>query len=156
MEAIARSWLKTPYRHMQCVKGRGADCTLFIGGCFKEAGYLTRIDRPAYYPRDWALHTKDEYVLDGMLENTRKNLAPGIELLPVADNEPLMRGDWVAISTTRQRVKNHACIMLDAVRFINAQERIGVHISGMDKPMRKKILWAEMPRIAYRLYEVSQ
>lgn len=154
MQSIALSWIGTPYRHMQCVKGRGADCTLFIGGCFLEAGYLTKIDRPRYYPRDWALHTKENYVLDGMLKNTRKNLVPGVKLLPVNDDDQLMRGDWVALSTTRQGVKNHACIMLDSVRFINSQERQGVSISGMDQPMRKRALWQEMPRIAYRLYEV--
>jgi cell wall-associated NlpC family hydrolase len=152
MEAIARSWIGTPYRHMQCVKGRGADCALFIGGCFLEAGYLTRIDKPRYYPRDWALHTDDEYVLEGMYENTQKNLLPGLKLLPVPDYEYLLRGDWVAMSTTRRGVKNHACIMLDECAFIHSSMRSGVGISGMDKPMSKKYLWGTRPRIAYRLF----
>ena len=29
--AEAESWLGTPYRHLQRCKGRGADCTLFVG-----------------------------------------------------------------------------------------------------------------------------
>ena len=34
----AESWLGTPYRHLQRCKGRGADCTLFIGQALLDAG----------------------------------------------------------------------------------------------------------------------
>ena len=36
--AEAESWLGTPYRHLQRCKGRGADCTLFVGQALLDAG----------------------------------------------------------------------------------------------------------------------
>ena len=56
---IAESWLGTPYQHCTMVKGGGADCTLFIGACWKEAGILEKVDY-SYYPRDWYRHAPDE------------------------------------------------------------------------------------------------
>ena len=57
--AEAESWLGTPYRHLQRCKGRGADCTLFVGQALLDAGLLTRLEYD-YYPRDWHEHTRDE------------------------------------------------------------------------------------------------
>ena len=37
--AEAESWLGTPYRHLQRCKGRGADCTLFVGQALLD-GFL--------------------------------------------------------------------------------------------------------------------
>ena len=41
--AEAESWLGTPYRHLQRCKGRGADCTLFVGQALLDAGLLTHL-----------------------------------------------------------------------------------------------------------------
>lgn len=60
---IARSWLGTPYEHMQRVKGCGADCAMFPLAVYQEAGLLpdVKID---YYPMDWHLHRSDERYLE--------------------------------------------------------------------------------------------
>ena len=42
--AEAESWLGTPYRHLQRCKGRGADCTLFVGQALLDAGLLTHLE----------------------------------------------------------------------------------------------------------------
>ena len=68
--AEAESWLGTPYRHLQRCKGRGADCTLFVGQALLDAGLLTRLEYD-YYPRDWHEHTRDEYVLEASHRHMR-------------------------------------------------------------------------------------
>ena len=68
--AEAESWIGTPYRHLQRCKGRGADCTLFVGQALVDAGLLTRLEY-GYYPRDWHEHTRDEYVLEASHRHMR-------------------------------------------------------------------------------------
>lgn len=38
--AEARSWIGTPYRQQQCVKGMGVDCAQLILGVFSALGYF--------------------------------------------------------------------------------------------------------------------
>ena len=75
--AEAESWLGTPYRHLQRCKGRGADCTLFVGQALLDAGLLTRLEYD-YYPRDWHEHTRDEYVLEASHRHMRDYSASGV------------------------------------------------------------------------------
>lgn len=102
----AESWLGTPYRHLQRCKGRGADCTLFVGEVLLQTGLLTRLEY-GYYPRDWHQHTQDEYVLEGAYHHIQTYMRPGVtvEIMPPAT--PLQRGDWLAFSTTDRKVSNH-------------------------------------------------
>ena len=69
----AESWIGTPYRHLQRCKGRGADCTLFIGQTLLDVGVLTRLEY-GYYPRDWHEHTDEEYVLEASRLHIRDHL----------------------------------------------------------------------------------
>ena len=104
--AEAESWLGTPYRHLQRCKGRGADCTLFVGQALLDAGLLTRLEYD-YYARDWHEHTRDEYVLEASHRHMRDYLRPGLEMASLPVGTPLLRGDWLAFSTTERRVTNH-------------------------------------------------
>lgn len=105
--AEAESWLGTPYRHLQRCRGRGADCTLFVGaGAAGMPGLLTRLEYD-YYPRDWHEHTRDEYVLEASHRHMRDYLRPGLEMASLPVGTPLLRGDWLAFSTTERRVTNH-------------------------------------------------
>lgn len=104
--AEAESWLGTPYRHLQRCRGRGADCTLFVGQALLDAGLLTRLEYD-YYPRDWHEHTRDEYVLEASHRHMRDYLRPGLEMASLPVGTPLLRGDWLAFSTTERRVTNH-------------------------------------------------
>ena len=90
-------------------KGRGADCTLFVGQALLDAGLLTRLEYD-YYPRDWHEHTRDEYVLEASHRHMRDYLRPGLEMASLPVGPPLLRGDWLAFSTTERRVTNHVAV----------------------------------------------
>lgn len=102
----AESWLGTPYRHLQRCRGRGADCTLFIGQALLDAGVLERLEY-TYYPRDWHEHTREEYVLEAAHRHMRDHLRPDLSMRELPEDEPLLRGDWMAFSTTGRGVTNH-------------------------------------------------
>ena len=125
-QAIAVSWLGTPYRHLQAAKGRGADCTLFVGSCLVEAGYMTRLDYD-YYPRDWHVHTGREFVLESAHKHFRENMAQGyaVERLDPQE-EALQRGDMVAFKTPGSQVTNHAGLVWPDGTMINSMNSRGV------------------------------
>lgn len=75
--AEAESWLGTPYRHLQRCKGRGADCTLFVGQALLDAGLLTRLEYD-YYPRDWHEHTPGRIRAGGQPPAYARLLASGV------------------------------------------------------------------------------
>lgn len=52
----ARSWLLTPYRHAQALKGAGCDCAGFPRAVYVACGLIPKEYRPTYYPMDWHLH----------------------------------------------------------------------------------------------------
>lgn len=122
---ILESWEGTPYRHLQMVKGRGADCTLFIAAAAKEAGYLERVEYD-YYPRDWHLHTKDERVLDGLVRHAMQHLAPGVALKEMTQDVAPMRGDIITFSRLKSGITHHACIYLGSGAMMHSLGRVGV------------------------------
>ena len=130
-EAILISWLGTPYRHMQRCKGRGADCTLFFAACLEEAGILTRVDY-GYYPRDWHIHTYEELVLTSIHANMDRHTKPGLRLVEMGLNTPLMRGDIVCFKISHTGVTNHAGVMLAPGEFIHAGNFCGVTRQFLD------------------------
>ena len=84
--SIIESWEGTPYRHLAMCKGGGADCTLFIGACWVEAGILTEV-KYDYYSSDWHIHTKEERVLDGLYRHFRDHTTPGFDVLKLTTDE---------------------------------------------------------------------
>ena len=75
--AEARSWLGTPYRPAQRVKGRegGVDCLTFVVEVFERVGVIPHYRVP-FYPQDWHLHRDDERYLAGVLEHAREIAGP--------------------------------------------------------------------------------
>ena len=142
------SWIGTPYRHMGRVKGRGADCTLFIAECAKEFGIFKKLEYD-YYPKDWHLHSDKEYLLEG-LERNKKNLADNLLLLEVEDKENLMFGDWLVFSISPRGLSNHSAIYLGNEEFISALNKEGVCIKRLTKSWKKAL------RHVFRLYEKSE
>ena len=124
--AILESWLGTPYRHLQMAKGRGADCTLFIGACYLEAGILTAVTYD-YYPRDWHIHTDEEVVLESLVRHFTSHLTAGLRAERIEDLEtPLMRGDFLCLKQPERKVTHHAAVYLGENRIIHALTRLGV------------------------------
>jgi cell wall-associated NlpC family hydrolase len=73
--AVARQWLRTPYRHASRVKGSGADCLTLLAEVFSEAGLISRPVIP-YYPHDWHLHRDAERYTAGLLQYTHEITGP--------------------------------------------------------------------------------
>lgn len=68
---VLESWRGTPYRHLVAVKGLGADCTLFVWEAMKEISAMgksiSNIPKKyghINYPRDRALHSREEVILN--------------------------------------------------------------------------------------------
>lgn len=142
---ILLSWLGTPYMHMVAVKGRGADCSLFIGQCLVEMGVFEKIEYE-YYPRDWHIHTTREYVLEG-IERNKKNLSKGLMFKEIPLNNELMFGDWIVFSISPKGVANHSAIYLGDGTFISAINKEGVCIKELNESWRKRL------RYVFRLFE---
>lgn len=57
----ARSWIGTPYRHGEGVKGSGVDCAMFLVRCGQAYGIVAQDFDPRPYPRGPFLRD-DRYV----------------------------------------------------------------------------------------------
>lgn len=135
---IARSWLGTPYRHLQAAKGRGADCTLFVGSCLVEAGYMTKLAYD-YYPRDWHIHTDHEFVLESAHRHFRENMTPGYTVARLApDQTDIQRGDMIAFQTPGSNVTNHAGLAWDDGTMINSMNSRGVCFIPLTDAWRRR------------------
>lgn len=52
----AHSWLRTPYAHLQRVKGAGVDCATILAEVYGAAVPWCPEIPVEYYPQDWHLH----------------------------------------------------------------------------------------------------
>lgn len=122
------SWLGTPYKHMTCVKGRGVDCNLFIGGCLKNLGILKDLNYD-YYPTDWFLHNKEEIILE-YVKKHRQLLNENFDFIEINfPQENLIYGDYLGFSILNpNNTVNHSGILLDNNTFIHASINRGVII----------------------------
>ena len=66
MVAEARTWIKTPWRHMAAIKGAGVDCAMLLAAVYVATGLVKPFD-PRPYPMDWMLHRDDERFLGFLL-----------------------------------------------------------------------------------------
>lgn len=121
-------WIGTPYRHMTNMKGRGADCTLFIGATMKNAGFLKEV-LYREYSRDWHLHENPSLVMESYLEGS-KYFIPGLSF-DVTDGcrEDYMRGDIFLMSCVPSGVIHHAGICVEQNTMIHCIQPRGVQLS---------------------------
>jgi len=105
------SWENTPYRHLTMVKGRGADCTLFIGAQWLALGILTKV-KFDYYPKDWHKHDPTEFVIEQMWWHWKNFSAPGFEIMKIdtREEQDFLRGDILCFALSTTGVTNHAAI----------------------------------------------
>ncbi len=68
---VARSWERTPYRHMGRVKGAGVDCLTLLAEVFHEASLTPKIDIP-FYPQDWMHHRDAERYMEGLMKYAKE------------------------------------------------------------------------------------
>lgn len=108
---IARTWERTPYRHMGRVKGAGADCLTILAEVFQEAGLIEKVEIE-FYPKDWMQHRSAERYLQGLLNYTKE-----IFTTP----QP---GDIIVWKVGR--CFSHGAIVIDYPNVIHALAGVGV------------------------------
>ena len=137
---IALEWIGTPYRHLSMVKGRGADCTLFLGGVLLEAGILKEI-KYDYYSRDWHIHTKEEFVKESWIKHLSKSCRDDVRGITIYDAKPesVLRGDILGFSTTKMGVTNHSTLYLGDGMMIQSINRKMVHETRFGNYWKEKL-----------------
>jgi cell wall-associated NlpC family hydrolase len=133
-----RSWVGTPYKHITMVKGRGADCTLFVGAAWVALGILTAL-KFDYYPKQWYRHTKDERILENLYRHFREHAAPGLDILHLEPDAELLRGDMLAFSIFTTGVSNHAGVYFDNGQLMHASPSKGVVIVPLKHFLRPRL-----------------
>jgi cell wall-associated NlpC family hydrolase len=120
--AEAGSWIGTPYRSAQRVKGPegGVDCLTFVVEVYERAGVIPHSAVP-FYPPDWHLHRGVERLLNGVLEHAREVDGPP---------EP---GDIVLFRFGRCYA--HGGIVTSWPRLIHAWNGAGVVPADADQPL---------------------
>jgi cell wall-associated NlpC family hydrolase len=140
MDQIARSWLGTPYKHITCVKGRGADCTLFIGACWVE-GKILRTMEYYYYPKEWYIHATKDTIVESLYRHFEKHASSGFGIAQYKPEETeLMRGDLLtfAIHSPRQ-ITNHAAMYMGDEKVIHASPSKGVVLVPFSHYLKPKV-----------------
>lgn len=123
------SWRGTPYRHLTMAKGRGADCTLFIGGVWKACGVLDDVTYD-YYPKDWHEHTEEELVLESIFRHYQDHCREGLEVKRFGplDESELIRGDLITFNYPGRHifVSHHAALWIGTI-FETRQRKIMIN-----------------------------
>lgn len=114
VEAVANTWLGTPYVHGGSLRGIGVDCVHLVEEVLRGAGLLPAVDCGAY-PRDWFVHRDDERLLAGVRERC----------------DPV-EGEWQAgdiLLFRFGRCQAHAGVYLGDGKMIHCTREDGVTIS---------------------------
>jgi cell wall-associated NlpC family hydrolase len=128
------SWIGTPYRHLTMVKGRGADCTLFLASIWKSCGVLTDV-KYEYYSRDWYIHTKDNLVMESLVYHMKNCTPDNVKIIEIntKDRNMFMPGDMLGFSFRKNKIVNHAALWVgdysptkQKLQFINCINGAGV------------------------------
>jgi cell wall-associated NlpC family hydrolase len=77
--AEARTWLRTPYHHHQCLKGVGVDCAMLLVGVYRACGFVPAEYYPDEYSPEWYLH-RDQPLFLEQLERFAKPIAAAAAL----------------------------------------------------------------------------
>lgn len=129
---ILIDWLGTPYAHWQTVKGKGADCGLFIAACLKELGVIDNIEYK-YAPRFWHKFTNNEVLLNIIKDFKSKNY----KLLKVNEDK-FVKGDILTFSL-RSRLTNHIAVYLGNEMIIHSINYRGVCIMPLKSIYKRRI-----------------
>jgi NlpC/P60 family putative phage cell wall peptidase len=109
----ARTWLGTPWRHRQCLKGHGVDCTCLLWGVARSLGLVDPAWRPPQYSPSFHLHSSRELVSEVLLQL-------GATPVPLAQHRC---GTILLFQFGRSCA--HAAIALPEHRIIHAVRHVG-------------------------------
>lgn len=122
---LARGWLGTPYRHQAATRGAGCDCLGLVRGVWRELFGDEPLAVPTYRA-DW----RDGRHAEGL------RLAAEALLVPA---DEMRAGQVVLFRLGRTTAPRHCGIVVDAGRFIHAQEGLGVIEANLTEGWRKRI-----------------
>lgn len=131
LKAELDSWIGTPYRHFAKVKGRGADCILFIAEAFAEIGVMYQFTCD-YYSRDWWVHTRSDLIRDMFVDHFNDHVAEGLRIDDVTKDRP-KRGDIITFAYPRTGVTSHGSVYIGNGEIIQAHFHHGVSIQALDQ-----------------------
>ncbi|WP_116652862.1 NlpC/P60 family protein [Pelagibacterium sediminicola] len=123
--AEARRWLGTPYRHRAATRGAGCDCLGLVRGVWREL-YGREPQAVPPYGADWRAAG------DGGLERAARRHMVAVEGQPLP-------GHLVLFALVRHRPPRHCAIMVEAGRFIHAQEQVGVVEADLTEAWQRRI-----------------
>jgi len=113
-----KSWQGTPYRHLTMTKGRGVDCTLFIGGVWKACGVLNDVTYD-YYSKDWHIHTEEELVLESIFRHYQDHCNEELKLerFGSLETSELIRGDLLTFNYPARKIQvsHHASLWIGTI-----------------------------------------
>lgn len=115
--AEARTWLGTPYHHLQQAKGLGCDCIGLIIGMARNLGMLPPDFKPWTYSPEWHVHNSQELLRKGLQQYgcTRiEHAEPGDILLfrfahAASHSAILMPGDTMIHAVLGKQVREEPC-----------------------------------------------
>ena len=137
-------WIQTPYAHLQAIKGKGADCGLFIAKSLENIGILNR-PKYDYFPR-FALRKLNKNVLiENICLTIEKFFCNGYSMQQVFDSD-FVRGDLLTFNL-RSRVPNHMALYFGNDLLIHSIDRRGVEVIPFKDIYKKRL------KHKYRIYE---
>lgn len=141
LERYTQSWIGTPYRHLTIVKGRGADCGLFICGVLKDFGLMKDLSYE-FYPSGWEVNARTECILDMMVDSFKNSVVnKKIIIEKMTPEVGLDRGDILTFSTGKNGITNHAAYYMEDGNLIHSLEKIGVHSIMMPSFFKNRITY---------------
>ncbi len=142
------SWIGTPYQHFMKQKGKGVDCSLFLGALFCELGILNKLEYK-YYPKHWFLKEKNEVILNYINRHFNEHLNSNILFKEENfrdKNFQFMVGDILCFSVSKQVKVDHVGVIFNSKYFAHALWNKAVRLSFLDS------YWKKLLTIVYRGY----
>ena len=124
--AAGRDWLGTPYRHQAATLGAGCDCLGLLRGVWRTL-YGGEPRELPNYRADW----RDARHADALQSAAER-------LLVRAAGEP-QPGQVVLFRLGRMAAPRHCGIVVEAGRFVHAQEGLGVIEANLTEGWRRRV-----------------
>lgn len=147
LQAVAQSWLDTPHRWNQAVKGPcgGVDCARLILCILEETGAISPVDRALLPVLEWDYATRDRPpVIEPFIEY---HLAPLYPHEVVTSAEDLLTGDIVTVALRVHRPRFHFALCLGS-RLVHCP--LGGRVSTLHR------LHPSLPRLFLRAFRLME
>lgn len=130
------TWEGTPYRHLQCTKGAGADCTLFLADVLLKTGILLKVERPRYYAKDWYVDPNNSIIHEQFQQNFNKHSNPKYQW-EFSTGVGEVKGDILLFSLKKNRQPHHSAILLEKNNIFHVSENQAAMVSKLTPKFKK-------------------